>query len=69
MGLKIGEEVALIDKGFREESPNPDFGWLAEGLCLLGIKSEQVTTVFLSHAHFDQLDGTVNKGKPACTNA
>ena len=69
MSLKIGEQVALIDAGFREQSPNPDFGWLAEDLRLLGIKSEQIITGFLSHAHPDQLDGFVNKGKPACTNA
>ena len=69
MGLKIGEELALIDAGFREQSPNPDFGWLAEDLRLLGIKSEQIITGFLSHAHPDQLDGFVNKCKPACTNA
>jgi hypothetical protein len=47
MGLKIGDEVALIDAGFGERHPNPNFGWLAEGLRQLGIKPEQVTTGFL----------------------
>lgn len=69
MGLKLGDEVALIDAGFGEQNPNPDFGWLAEGLRLLEIKPEQVTTGFLSHAHSDHLDGFVDKGKPAFTNA
>ena len=30
MGLRIGDEVALIDAGFGERHPNPNFGWLAE---------------------------------------
>lgn len=69
MGLKIGEEVALIDAGFGECHPNPNFGWLAEGLRLLGIKPEQVTTGFLSHSHSDHLDGFVNNDTPAFPNA
>jgi hypothetical protein len=39
MGLKIGDEVALIDAGFGERHPNPNFGWLAEGLRQLGIRA------------------------------
>jgi len=69
MGLKLGNEVALIDAGFGEQNPNPDFGWLAEGLRLIEIETEQVTTGFLSHAHSDHLDGFVHKGKPAFANA
>jgi glyoxylase-like metal-dependent hydrolase (beta-lactamase superfamily II) len=69
MGLKIGDEVALIDAGFGERHPNPNFGWLAEGLRQLGIKPEQVTTGFLSHSHSDHLDGFVDNGKPAFPNA
>ena len=69
MGLRIGDEVALIDAGFGERHPNPNFGWLAEGLRQLGIKPEQVTTGFLSHSHSDHLDGFVDDGKPAFPNA
>jgi hypothetical protein len=69
MGLRIGDEVALIDAGFGERHPNPNFGWLAEGLRQLGIKPEQVTTGFLSHSHSDHLDGFVDNGKPAFPNA
>ena len=69
MGLKIGDEVALIDAGFGERHSNPNFGWLAEGLRQLGIKPEQVTTGFLSHSHSDHLDGFVDNGKPAFPNA
>ena len=69
MGLQLGDEVALIDAGFGEQNPNPDFGWLTEGLRILEIKPEQVTTGFLSHSHSDHLDGFVHKGKPAFANA
>ncbi|MEN9537602.1 MAG: hypothetical protein RLZZ178_1599, partial [Verrucomicrobiota bacterium] len=69
MGLRIGDEVALIDAGFGERHPNPNFGWLAEGLRQLGIRPEQVTAGFLSHSHSDHLDGFVDDGKPAFPNA
>ncbi len=69
MGLKIGEEVALIDAGFGERHPNPNFGWLAEGLRQLGIRPEQVTAGFLSHSHSDHLDGFVDNDRPAFPNA
>lgn len=69
LGLRIGDEVALIDAGFGERHPNPNFGWLAEGLKTLGIRPEQVTTGFLSHCHTDHLDGFVLGDKPAYPNA
>lgn len=69
MGLKIGDEVALIDAGFGERHPNPGFGWLGEGLRQLDIKPAQVTTGFLSHSHSDHLDGFVDNGRPAFPNA
>ena len=45
MGLKIGDEVALIDAGFGERHPNPNFGWFAEGLRQLGINPNRLRPV------------------------
>jgi ClpP class serine protease len=41
--LRKDKEVILIDAGFGERHPNPNFGWLAEGLRQLGIKPEYVS--------------------------
>jgi glyoxylase-like metal-dependent hydrolase (beta-lactamase superfamily II) len=69
LGLRIGDEVALVDAGFGERHPNVNFGWMEEGLRSLGIKREQVTAGFLSHSHSDHLDGFVDRDKPAFPNA
>jgi len=69
MGLKIGKEVALIDAGFGERHPNPNFGWMAEGLRQVGVTPDQVVAGFLSHSHSDHLDGFVDRDKPAFPNA
>lgn len=67
--LRRGEEVAVIDAGFGIRHPNPNFGWLEEGLKAIGIKREQVTAGFLSHSHSDHLDGFVDGERPTFPNA
>lgn len=69
LGLRKGDEVALVDAGFGARHPWVQFGWMEEGLATLGIKREQVTAGFLSHGHSDHLDGFVDGDKPTFPNA
>ena len=66
--LRHGREVILFDAGFGARD-NARMGWLQEGLATIGIKPDQVTAGFLSHAHGDHLDGFIADGKPAFPNA
>ncbi len=66
--VKLGQEIALFDAGFGRGT-NPRMGWLQDGLAAVGIRPEQVTAGFLSHAHADHLNGFVNNGQPAFPNA
>jgi glyoxylase-like metal-dependent hydrolase (beta-lactamase superfamily II) len=66
--VRIGKEIVVFDAGFGEH-PNPNFGWMAEGLRKIGIAPEQVTAAFLSHSHIDHLAGFVKGGKPMFPNA
>lgn len=66
--LRAGNEVALFDAGFGAVK-NPRMGWLQDGLRMIGIRPDQVTAAFLSHAHADHLNGFVQEGKPAFPNA
>ncbi len=66
--IKTGQEVALFDAGFGPSS-NPRMGWLQDGLASVGIRPEQLTAAFLSHAHADHLNGFVKDGRPAFPNA
>ncbi|MCU0797938.1 MAG: MBL fold metallo-hydrolase [Akkermansiaceae bacterium] len=61
-------EVILFDAGFGGRG-NPRLGWLADGLASIGIRPEDVTAGFLSHAHADHLNGFVADGKPAYPKA
>lgn len=66
--LRWENEVAVIDPGFGGKF-RPKFGWLFDTLPEIGIRPEQVTTGFLSHAHIDHIGGFVADGKPAFPNA
>ncbi len=66
--IRKGSDVAVFDAGFGNNG-NPRMGWFREGLELIGIRPEQVTHGFLSHAHADHLNGFVLDGKPAFPNA
>lgn len=66
--LRWGGEVAVIDPGFGGKF-RPKFGWMVDALGQLGIKNEQITAGFLSHAHIDHIGGFVEDGKPAFPNA
>lgn len=66
--LRHGKEIMLFDAGFGAVG-NPRLGWLLDGLALIGIAPEQVTSGFLSHAHSDHLNGFVKNGKPVFPNA
>ncbi len=66
--LRWGKEVVVIDPGFGAGS-RPRFGWLFDAFEQIGIKNEQVTAAFLSHAHIDHIGGLVNGNKPAFPNA
>ena len=66
--LKAGSEVMLFDSGFGGEGKGSK-GWLKQGLAQIGIRPEQVTAGFLSHAHSDHLNGFVADEKPLFPNA
>jgi len=66
--LRRGREVVLCDGGFGVR-PNPNIGWLADGLASIGIHNEDVTQTILSHGHVDHLGGFVSAGKPMFPNA
>lgn len=66
--VRIGKEIVIFDAGFGQH-PNPNFGWMAEGLRQIGIAPEMVTAGFLSHSHVDHLAGFVRDGKPMFPNA
>lgn len=68
LAVRAGREVALFDAGFGAGN-NPRLGWLMDGLAAAGIRPEEVTAGFLSHAHADHLNGFVHDGKPAFPNA
>lgn len=65
--LRKGQEVILFDAGFGQHD-NPRLGWLMDGLAQIGIKPEDVTAGFLSHAHSDHLNGFVAGEKSAFPN-
>lgn len=66
--LRLGKEVVLFDAGFGVR-PNPNIGWVADGLASIGISPGQVTQAILSHGHSDHIGGFVEAGKPTFTNA
>ena len=66
--LRLGKEVALFDAGFGNR-PNPNIGWLADGLRSIGIAPDRVTQSILSHGHSDHIGGFVSDGKPTFRNA
>ena len=66
---RIGNEYALFDAGFGRRPNNREIGWVAAALDSIGIKPEQITHAFLSHAHADHLGGFVSGNKAAFPNA
>lgn len=66
--LRHGKEVILCDAGFGAR-PNPNLGWLADGMKSVGISRDQVTHAILSHGHSDHIGGFVEGGKPTFPNA
>ncbi|MBL9205851.1 MAG: MBL fold metallo-hydrolase [Opitutaceae bacterium] len=66
--LRYGREVVLCDAGFGVR-PNPNIGWVADGLAEIGIRREDVTQAILSHGHSDHIGGFINAGKPMFPNA
>lgn len=54
--LRKGREVAIFDAGFGKVN-NDNFGWFFTALASIGIKREDVTAAFLSHAHVDHIGG------------
>ncbi|MGC4015691.1 MAG: MBL fold metallo-hydrolase [Luteolibacter sp.] len=66
--IRSGKEVAVFDAGFGRGS-NPQIGWFESGLAMAGIRPEEVTAAFLSHAHSDHLNGFITGGKPTFPNA
>lgn len=66
--LRRGREVVVCDAGFGQR-PNPNLGWLADGLASIGIRPGDVTQAFLSHGHADHIGGFVTAGRPTFPNA
>jgi glyoxylase-like metal-dependent hydrolase (beta-lactamase superfamily II) len=67
--LRMGSSYALIDAGCGPFG-SPGDGHLPRVLDLLGVRNEQIKTVFLTHAHRDHYGGLVDKsGAAAFPNA
>lgn len=67
--IRDGERIILVDTGSGELF-GPGFGGkLYDSLASVGIKSEQVTDVLITHIHTDHTGGLVQNGKPAFPNA
>ena len=66
--LRWDKEVVVIDPGFGA-ARRPRFGWVFDALPELGIRDDQVTAGFLSHAHIDHIGGFVAGDKPTFPNA
>lgn len=68
--LRMGSELVLIDAGCGPLF-GPGNGKLAGRLAAIGIKPEQITAVFLSHAHGDHFGGLLDAQTkaPILTNA
>jgi glyoxylase-like metal-dependent hydrolase (beta-lactamase superfamily II) len=67
--LRIDERLVLIDTGCGQLG-NPDPGKLSEALAALGVTHDQISTVFLTHAHRDHYGGLIDAhGRVAFPNA
>ena len=66
--VRAGKEVAVFDAGFGR-GDNPNMGWFMAGLESAGIRADEVTAGFISHAHADHLNGFLDHGRPAFPNA
>lgn len=57
--VKTPREVILLDTGLGEFAEGRDVTFLLDGLRRLGVEREDVTTVLLSHLHFDHAGAAV----------
>lgn len=62
--LRMGSELVLIDTGCGPLF-GPTNGTLALHLAAIGVKPEQITAVFLSHAHADHFGGLLDAATKA----
>lgn len=61
MLVKKGEKYILLDAGMGIFATNADNNWLLKSLSKAGIKPENITDIFISHAHPDHIGGLVDK--------
>lgn len=61
MLVKKGEKYILLDAGMGIFATNADNDWLLKSLSKTGIKPENITDIFISHAHPDHIGGLVDK--------
>jgi glyoxylase-like metal-dependent hydrolase (beta-lactamase superfamily II) len=67
--IDTGKDVLLCDSGFGRLSP-VTAGQLAAQLPIAGYRPDQITAVFLSHAHWDHFGGLLSSdGKPVFGSA
>ncbi len=67
--VQMGAELVLIDAGCGTVF-GPGNGKLVRRLAAIGVKPEQITAVFLSHAHGDHFGGLLDENKnPVFTRA
>lgn len=61
MLVKKGEKYILLDAGMGIFATNANNDWLLKSLSKAGIKPENITDIFISHAHPDHIGGLVDK--------
>jgi glyoxylase-like metal-dependent hydrolase (beta-lactamase superfamily II) len=67
--VRTPTETMLVDAGSGARA-RPRMGWTALQLAAAGIKAEEVTSIFLSHAHGDHLGGLLDEeGRAVFPNA
>ncbi len=66
--VNTGEHKVLVDMGAGNLGPNT--GKLVKNLKAAGVQSEDIDTIFITHAHPDHIGGTLDEdGKPKYLNA
>lgn len=68
--LQLDDNNILVDAGFGGlDMFGPGFGRMFDGLAALGLSSDDIDTIIVTHAHPDHIGGMLGPDGPAFTNA
>lgn len=69
VAVKAAEGWVLFDAGFGPGARSPALGRLLENMAAAGLKKEDISAVFITHAHGDHLAGVLSDDQPTFPNA